>query len=214
MKFEATMAREKDLSHNLSFYFFDGKHGRVQGMKTLTASAFHSGKRRMIRLAVMHCENENELNVSLFWELFNKALKFATNDSSAVFKPYRYMMDEGGAEWAGLLKACGEEEVQHASSCQFHFKEAVNREAGKLGSSKTKFEFKRLATALLTAKSPAAYDKAYGSLAKFTNGKPAKRCVLKSWLDWWDERKHHVFDAFRTSHFIPTTNLSECLHSS
>ena len=124
------------------------------------------------------------------------------------------MMDEGGAEWAGLLKARGEDEVQHANSCQFHYKQAVNRETGKLGSTKSKFEFKRLANALLTAKSPAAYDKAYGNLAKFINEKPVKRGVLKSWLDWWDERKHHVFDAFRTLPFIPTTNLSECLHSS
>ena len=37
---------------------------------------------------------------------------------------------------------------------------------------------------------------------------------MKSWLDWWDERKQHVFNAFRTLSFTPTTNLSECLHSS
>ena len=208
------MARDKDLSHSLSFCFFDGKHGRVQGMKTLTASVFHLGLRRMIRLAVMHCENEDESKVSLFWKLFNEALKLATGDLETVFKPYGYMMDEGGAEWAGLLKACGDEEVQRANSCQFHYKQAVNRETGKLGSSKSKFEFKRLANTLLTAKSPAAYDKAYGDLAKFINEKPSKRGVLKPWLDWWDERKHHVFDAFRTLPFMPTTNLSECLHSS
>ena len=168
----------------------------------------------MIRLAVMQCETEDASNVSVFWELFNKALKFATDDPYSVFKPYEYMMDEGGAEWAGLLKACGDEEVQHAHRCQFHLKQVINRETGKLGSSKSKFEFKKLANAMLTAESPAAYDKAYGNVVKFINEKPSKRSVLKPWLDWWDERKHHVFDAFRTLSFIPTTSLSECLHSS
>ena len=118
----------------------------------------------MIRLAVIHCENEDESNVSLFWELFNDALKLATGDSDAVFKPYGYMMDEGGAEWAGLLKAHGEDEVQHANSCQFHYKQAVNQEVLS----------QRLANALLTVKSPVAYDKAYGNLAKFINEKPVK----------------------------------------
>ena len=45
-------------------------------------------------------------------------------------------MDEEGAEWAGLLNARGEE-VQHANSCQFHYEQAVNRETGKPGSTKS-----------------------------------------------------------------------------
>lgn len=124
------------------------------------------------------------------------------------------MMDEGGAKWAGLQMAGGEEEVKNAKSCQFHFKQAVNWEAGKLQSSKSKFEFKRPANAMLVAHTAGAYDKAYGNIAKFIHQKLLKRGILKSWLDWWDERKHHVFDAFRTLPFIPTTNQSECLHSS
>ena len=77
-KLAATMTRDQNLSHKFAYCFFDGKHGRIQGMKTLTASVFHCGLRKMVRLAVIHCEREDALHVSLYWQLFNKALKIAT----------------------------------------------------------------------------------------------------------------------------------------
>lgn len=214
MNLAADMSRDGDLPFSREYCHFDGKHGRVHGMKTLTAGVFHPVLGKTVRLAVMHCEYENATNVALFWHLFNKALQAAANNPNVTFKPHGYMMDEGGAEWAGLERECGKEEVQLAKSCQFHFKQAVNREAGKLQSSRSKHEFKKLANAMLTANSPSAYDKAYGNMVKFVKEKPVKRGYLKSWMDWWDERKHHVFNAFRTLPFTPTTNLSECLHSS
>lgn len=94
------------------------------------------------------------------------------------------MTDEEGAEWADLHLAGGEEEVKNAKSCQFHFKQAVNREAEKLQSSKSKFEFKRPANAMLSAHISAAYV----NIAKFMQQKPSKRGILKSWLDWSHKR--------------------------
>ena len=61
-----------------------------------------------------------------------------------TFQPYGYMMDEGGAEWVGLQKECGEQEVEVAKSCQFHYLQVVNREAAKQNSSGSKFEFKKI----------------------------------------------------------------------
>ena len=62
--------------------------------------------------------------------------------------------------------------------------------------------------------SPSAYDKAYGKMVAFIKEKPMKRCFLKPWLHWWNERKQHVVNAFHTLPYTPMTNLSECLHSS
>ena len=114
----------------------------------------------------------------------------------------------------GLQRECDEQEVEVAKSCQFHYKQAVNREAGQLNSSTSKFEFKKIVNTMLIADSPSTYDKAYGKMVAFIKEKPTKRNFLKSWLDWWDERKQHVFNPFRTLPFTPTTNLSECLHLS
>ena len=107
---------EKEYCH------FDGKYGKVRGMKTLTASVFHPLLGKMVRLGVMHCEYEDATNVALFWQLFNKALPAASENSLTTFQPYGYMMDESGAEWAGLQRECGEQEVEVAKSCQFHYK--------------------------------------------------------------------------------------------
>ncbi|CAB3986084.1 Hypothetical predicted protein [Paramuricea clavata] len=208
------MKRNSKFPLEKEYYHFDGKHGRVRGMKTLTASVFHPLLGKMVRLAVMHCKYEDSTNVALFWQLFNKALQAASQNPMTTFQPYGYMMDEGGAEWARLQRECGEQEVEVAKSCQFHYRQAVNREARKLNSSTSKFEFKKIANTMLIANSPSAYDKVYGKMVAFIKEKPTKRSFFKSWIDWWDERKQHVLNAFCSLPFARTTNLSECLHSS
>lgn len=107
MNLAADMSRDGDLSLSREYCHFDGKHSRVHGMKTLTAGVFHPVLGKMVRLAVMHCEYENATNVALFWHLFNKALQAAANNPNVTFKPHGYMMDEGGAEWAGLERELG-----------------------------------------------------------------------------------------------------------
>ena len=59
-----------------------------------------------------------------------------------------------------------------------------------------------------------ANDKAYGNIARFINEKPTKQSIMKSWFQWWDERRQHVFNVFRMQLHIPTTNTSKCLHAS
>ena len=154
-------------------------------MKTLTASVFHPGIGKMVRLEVMHCENEDATNVALFWNLLSSAIKVATNNPNASFKPYGYMMDEGGAEWAGLER--------HADRKNCSFQRAVNFILNKQSISSQEsckfpkarqIEFKPLASSMLHVDSPAMYDKAYGSMAKLINSKAIKRSYLKSWLDW------------------------------
>ncbi len=57
-------------------------------MKTLHASAFHPLLGKMVRLAVMHCERDDPTNGALFWNLFNRALQDATNNSTETFQQY------------------------------------------------------------------------------------------------------------------------------
>ena len=40
-----------------------------------------------------------------------------------------------------------------------------------------------------------------------------KRNFLATWLDWWHNRRFHVYRAFRSSDNVPTTNLAEAVHS-
>ena len=92
------------------FLFFGSKHGRAQGI----ASVFHLDLRRLTRLVNMHFFS------SSFFALLGAQLMGSSNlpknNSDGAFKPCGYMMDEGGAKWACLLKGCGEEETPTADS--------------------------------------------------------------------------------------------------
>ena len=55
-----------------------GKDGRVENLKTLTASVYHAFKRQM-PLAIMEGKHEDSAHVELFWRLFNEAYKKANN---------------------------------------------------------------------------------------------------------------------------------------
>ena len=63
------------------------------------------------------------------------------------------MMDEVGSQWTGLQRECVEEDFEVAKSCQFHYNQAVNREAGKLDSLTSKLQLKN-ANTMLIANSP------------------------------------------------------------
>ena len=62
----------------------------------------------------------------------------------------------------------------HCVSCEFHFKDSINKHANKLNSNNSKSRFKSLANDLLTAVSPFSYKHAYGKMAAFINEKPSK----------------------------------------
>jgi len=59
-----------------------------------------------------------------------------------------------------------------------------------------------------------AYNDAVVELKEFVAKKPAKdqRGFLIPWLQWWDDRRVHVFPAFARKN-APATNLAEVIHS-
>ena len=67
--------------------YFDGMHRRCRGYKTLTMWVHHPGMRRMRHLATMEVEKENTKMVTLFFNLFNKALAEHVGDKNYKFNP-------------------------------------------------------------------------------------------------------------------------------
>lgn len=57
------------------------------------------------------------------------------------------------------------------------------------------------------------YNKCLRKVKDFISEKPHKRSFLTTWLNWWDQRRFHVFKAFRPTDNAPTTNLAESVHS-
>ena len=178
LKAQMGLKMDREGGHFLSeeFCHFDGKHGKAKGYKTLALSVYHKVLRKQIVLAVMHVLEEPADTMELFWKTWNEVLKKISND-----RPY--MMDEHGGNWEGLKRVAGEDELKLCVSCEFHFKDSVNKHANKLTSTYSKSKFKRAAKELLTAVSPSSYECAYGKLAAFINEKPSKRSFLQTWLD-------------------------------
>ena len=79
---------------------------------------------------------------------------------------------------------------------------------------KSKKFFTRVTRTLLQAQTSSSYNDAIQELKEFFAKKPAKdqRSFLIPWLEWWDDRRSHVFPAFARKN-APATNLAEVIHS-
>ena len=100
------------------------------------------------------------------------------------------------------------------SSCEFHFKQSVNRRRhlkAMFKGEKESTKFQQLTEEMLNAQTEHQFGQAVNALEEFIAEKP-KRKLLKNWLPWWIERKHHIFRAFKKKS-ISSTNLAEVIHS-
>ena len=99
-------------------------------------------------------------------------------------------------------------------SCEFHFKQSMNRRANTdiFSSEDSKGKFKSFCRAMLEAQTVPKLMKEIEHLRTFLHAK-SKREVLLKWLDWWVSRKEHIFRACKDKS-SPESNLAEVIHSS
>lgn len=139
-------------------------------------------------------------------------LQDASGDDQYVFNPCGWGLDEAGAEWNAIRIVFGEATVSKVVSCEFHFKQSVSRRSAKLhGTRKTRFE--RLAHALLEASTVSIFEKKRAELNRFTKEKPDEKQILTPWIEWRENRKTHIFRAFKNSLNAPRMNMAETGHS-
>lgn len=97
-------------------------------------------------------------------------------------------------------------------SCEFHFKQSVGRKSVKLKDAH-KAEFEALAYALLVANTVSFFEKRRAVLNHVVKSNPAYSEVLTSWIEWWNNRKTHIFRAFKNTMKTPHMNMAETGHS-
>ena len=83
----------------------------------------------------MESVSENTENVTLFWGLFNEVIEKVSNDVKKQFRPIDWCTDMAGSILSALRKVFGEDVVHRIKTCEFHFKQSVNRRCRKLNSS-------------------------------------------------------------------------------
>ena len=204
------MNKDSDHFLNMEFYFFDGKKRRCRNYTTLTASVYHPLLKKQISLAIMETEAEDSQCITLFWTLFQEALGKATSTSNA-FNPSGWSTDMAGANLVGIKNVFGADALKRVKTCEFHFKQNRNKRARELDEESSQ-EFKDMCEALLVAQTVNGYTAAMGNLTKFINEKPERK-HLETWLEWWNERREFIFNAFTVADG-PKMNQAEVVHAS
>lgn len=188
------------------FAFVDAKHDRCRHYKTVTLWTYHPVLRKVVQLAVMEVEEENTENLIQFWNLLNEMLQEVSGEHGMKFNPSGFIADEHHANWRSINAVFGESVLQRTFSCEFHYKQSVQRHAKRIGCNSD--EFISNANNLLTALTVNAFQSACDVMRKFI----MQHKELDSWFNWWFARRTHIFRAFK-SEAAPTSNLAEVGHA-
>ncbi len=141
------MNRDGDHFLNEEYCFFDGKQKRCRNFTTLTASVYHPLLKKQIPLAVMETEAEDSSCISLFWNIFQEALRKEIPGSNVIFNPIGFCTDMAGANLVGIKEVFGDEALERVKTCEFHYKQNVNKKA-RLLDTESGDEFKEKCEAL------------------------------------------------------------------
>ena len=82
----------------------------------------------------MEVQGETSDSVALFWKNLNAILREVKGDESIYFNPCMFITDEAGANFNGIHKVFGQQRVDKSRTCQFHFKQCLNRMLTKIPS--------------------------------------------------------------------------------
>ena len=190
--------------------YFDGMHSRCKNWKTLTLWVYHPVSRKLMHLATMETKSESSTTCALFWKIWNKALAEVKGEANYSFNPKGFMTDEAGANANGILEVYGPDAIRKSYTCQFHFKQCLNRRLKTFPSNLNhiKTEFEALCMQLLTCTTLTEYTEIKTKLEQLSGLVPS----LEGWLQWWFARRYNLFPIFR-GYCLSSVNLAEIGHS-
>ena len=150
-KLALSMDKDQNGSMRYEYMFVDAKHDRCRSFKTITLWAYHDASRKLVCLAIMEVEQENTEILILFWNSFNEVLQTVSGCKDNTFTPFGFVADENCANWNSIKAVFGVRSLDHVVSCEFHYKQSVQRQAKKLGIESTKLKFSSVACQMLEA---------------------------------------------------------------
>ena len=157
----------------------------------------------------MEVKSEDTHNCSLFWKIWNELLSDVKGHKYS-FNPIGFITDEAGCNANGIQQIFGEQGVMKTYSCQFHFRQCLQRQLrlipGNLAEIRSEFEV--LALKLLTCTTLLEYNEIKGKL-ELLGGVVQS---INSWLNWWVQRRFNLFPIFR-GYCISSLNLAKIGHS-
>ena len=167
-------------------------------MITLTLSLYHPLIRKQIILATLNCEGENKENSELFWRCWEGAL--GGKNEITCFSPNGIFLDEKGNNWKAVENVYGKELLHRCYSCEFHFKQSVNRKLkDPMFNNGLRAKFQSLCKQMLESSNKADFKRSVQKLEDFLDEEPGQE-KLKNWLKWRVLRKEHIFRAFKDTY--------------
>ena len=189
--------------------YFDGMHKRCQGWKTLTLWVFHPSSRRLMRLCTMEIKGETADSIAIFWTTLNEMLTEVAGRET-FFNPWMFITDEAGANHNGILRVFGQAGVRKSRTCQFHFKQSLQRMLVKFPATlnELKSEFEEMMLQLLTVSTISEFQELQSRLIQISSLVPC----IESGLKWWLARRSNIFPVFR-GYCLASVNMAEIGHS-
>ena len=120
----------------------------------------------------MHCESENMENSKTLWNLWNEALSSGLEERY-MFNPAGLMLDEKSSNWNAIKNVFGCKFMERCISCEFHFKQSVNRKMkdSMFTYSEDRDKFRNLTRNMLEAQTEIQFKTAVTNLESFITEK-------------------------------------------
>jgi len=173
--------------------FFDVKHRRSVGFKSIALWKYHVGIKHTYRLAIMDIRGEKTEDLIIFFRLFNSMLQDFTKDPSTTFRPHLFMSDHAGANFNAIKTVYGQDVLENRFvGCGFHFLQDAKKRL-HLIPHEDRDEFIRICHGLLKSHESITFDRFMDNLGQFVSNHP----TLTSWASWWVARQCHTFGPYR-----------------
>jgi hypothetical protein len=198
----------KDTVLSKEYIHVDATHTRCKDFQTLTLWVYHPVMRKLLQLAIMDIEKENTTNLVQFWSTLNEMLQKVSGDPTYVINPTGFVVDEHHANWNSIRSVFGEDAIKRVVSCEFHFKQSIQRHAKGFGDEEASQLFIAIAERMLTVMTISAFNIAVSEMERLVDDHPR----IYHWLQWWLDRKTHIFRCYKPLD-APNSNLAEVGHS-
>ena len=201
---------ESDTAQRDELAFFDGKHGRVNGFKSLGMWTLHHGLGKIVCLATMEARSEDTKNCVTFFQLVNKALQKFTGIPDYKFNPKAIMSDSAGSIENAVRIVFGHEFVDRRRfcTCQWHFNNNAEQRARNIQDPQQAADFLFACKNAVESKTIPVFNRWWRLIEGIAETSPN----VKYFVNWWYARRSLVMTCFRGDGF-PRMNLAEAANS-
>ncbi|MCG8623205.1 MAG: hypothetical protein MJE68_14565, partial [Proteobacteria bacterium] len=141
----------------------------------------------------METKKEDTEAITIFFRKLNEMLQRITRKSDYMFNPKNIMMDEAGANFAGMEKVFGQKFVdEKCITCQWHFLTNMQEHKHEIAE-EFRDDFLKLAQQLCTRKTVPEFELIYAEMIDIVEKSPD----AGNFLEWHYVRRIRTFPAFR-----------------